>query len=830
MRVGVDYRILAVGRRLIDRGMPRYTQQQLRAVLDLETDDEYVLLCNADDDLGLIDPAIRTSPNVLVRSFPGSSNPPYPQQGDPATHLRRAEEYQDWIWAQGIDLYHATTPFLLQEPVLADFDACPTVATFYDLIPLVFPGHYLRDWPARDEYLRALMFLERADRLLAISEWSARDATFYLGVPSHRIDVASPIADAPFRPLDGPGVERTLRSLRRRIRVPESFVLAVTHLHHAKNLETLLTAYALLPTALRVQLPLVLGCAFDRASEEAIREQVEGLGIADDVVLTGLVTNEELAGLYNAAVLMVHPSRYEGFGLPVIEAMQCGTPVVTTTASSLPEAAGDAAVLVDPDDPEAFADAIETVASDHDRRRDLSTRGRKRAAGFSKAQLGQRTLDCYRRAARPRRDEQAGLRPRLALWTPLPPQPSGVSEYSVDLLDALRSTVDVETFVDDGVLPDVEIQRRHRVHHFRAFERRRRQRPFDAVVYQLGTNESHLFAYRNLEVHPGVVALHDLTLSHLLYTVAVHGGDREPFRRQVSEMEGPDAVDELDAIEAADGEERERRLSEFLFRFPMLQRVVDASPAQIVHYEAARFELANRYPTARPFVVPMGIAWRRGLRPGLERVTARGRLRLAETTFVIGALGIAHPFKRLESCLDAVSRLAEAHSQVLLAVVGEVFDPSYEHHLLERAAALGIGDRVRFTGRVPRKEFDDYLMACDVIVNLRYPFMKQMSATLIRGLAAARPAVITDLPAWSGIPEECCLRVAPGDREVTDLTHCLHLLATDEPRRRRMSDAAREFFEKEATIHRMADGYLDVIATACSDTGSSLSAREPLRP
>ena len=828
MRVGIDYRILAVGSRLIDRGMPRYTQQQVRAVLDVDTDDEFVLLCNADDDLGLIDPLIRTSPNVLVRSFPGSSNPPYPQQGDPATHLRRAEEYQDWIWGQGIDLYHATTPFLLHEPVLADFDACPTVATFYDLIPMVFPGHYLRDWPARDEYLRALMFLEKADRLLSISEWSARDATFYLGIPSHRIDVVPPVADASFRPLDGPGIERSLRSLRRRVRLPESFVLAVTHLHHAKNLETLLTAYAMLPAALRVQLPLVLGCAFDLASQKAIRDQVEALGIADDVVLTGLVTNEELAGLYNAAVLLVHPSRYEGFGLPVVEAMQCGTPVVTTTASSLPEVAGDAAVLVDPDDPAAFADAIENIATDHDCRRDLSARGRERAASFGGARVGQRTLDCYRMAARRRDDDRGGLPPRLALWTPLPPQPTGVSEYSANLLDALRPAVDVEVFVDDGVLPEGRILRRHRVHHFRAFDRRRRQHPFDAVVYQMGINKAHLFAYRNLQVHPGVVALHDLTLSHLLYTVAVHAGDREPFRRQLSEMEAEDAVDELDAIEAGDGDERELQLSEFLMRFPMLQRVVDSSPAQIVHYEAAAFELANRYPAARPFVVPMGIAWRRGLRPGLERVDARGRLRLAETTFVIGVLGIAHPFKRLESCVGAVSRLAQAGVPVLLAVVGEVFDPSYERHLAERAEELGVDGRMRFTGRVPSNEFDDYLVACDVVVNLRYPFMKHMSATLIRSLAAARPVVITDLPAWESIPEDCCLRVAPGDREVTDLTDCLHLLATDEPRRRRMSDAAREFFAKEGTIERMADGYLDVIAAAYPG-GRAGSRRAPER-
>src|SRR5436305_12014322 len=111
------------------------------------------------------------------------------------------------------------------------------------------------------------------------------------------------------------------------------------------------------------------------------------LGVADDLVLTGLVSDQELTTLYNAATLVVHPSRYEGFGLPVVEAMRCGAPVVTTTASSMPEAGGDAAVYVDPDDAYGFATAIQELGADPDRRRSMSERSLAQAAKFDKRQL-----------------------------------------------------------------------------------------------------------------------------------------------------------------------------------------------------------------------------------------------------------------------------------------------------------------------------------------------------------------------------------------------------------------------------------------------------------
>jgi len=813
MRIGIDYRILAVGSRLVNRGMGRYTQQQLRAVLGVDADNEYILLCNAGADLALIEPSVRTAPNVVVRSFPGEPGAAYPATADRATALRRAEEYQDWVWAQGIDLYHATTPFLLHQPVLNGFDACPVVATFYDVIPLVFPDRYLADWSVSETYLWALAFVGKADRLVAISEASRQDAVRYLGVPADRIEVAWPVADARFRPMAAEDVQDALLTLRRRARVPESFALSVTHLHHSKNLLGLLRAYAVLPRGLRGQLPLVVACHFDEFSEATVRRLAHDLGIGDDVVLTGLVSNAELAALYNAATMVVHPSRYEGFGLPLVEAMQSGTPVVTTTASALPEVAGDAALLVDPDDVDGLAEAMRSLWAEPSLRREMAARGLARARRFDGAQLARHTLDSYRKAVAPAGGPEARSRsrPHVAMWTPLPPQETGVAGYAAELVGALEASVDVEMFVDDGVVPRPDLLARHRIHHFSAFGRRHRQRPFDAVVYQMGATPLHLYMYAALRAHPGVVVLHDLTLSHVLYLQAHDGGDVEPFRQALREVEGRQALEEWLAIEDRQpGPDREKAMSDFFFQYPMLGGVVDDSLAQVVHYDAACGELARRYPRARPYLVPMGVRAAALDNPRMAALAARRRLAVDADAFVVGTFGVVHPFKRLESCLRAMSQLVASQPSAVLLVVGSPFHPSYADHLVATAHSLGVADHVRFTGHLPDAELDAMLAATDVVVNLRFPFMKQMSATILRAAAAGKPVVITDVPEWRFLPEEVCPRVPLGD-EVEALTACLAAFAGDAAGLQRAAAAARAFFEKEGTIDRLAHRYLEVL-------------------
>jgi len=814
MRVGIDYSFLRLGRRALKRGVCRYTNRQLIEVLREDRSNEYVLLCQAGTgDAALIPAEIRSRANVSVREGPARAVTPGQDPNAPETLLRLAAEHQDWVRREGIDLYHATTPVLVELPVFPRWDVCPMVASFYDAIPLLYPDQYLPGPAVRETYARGLEFLRSATRVLAISESARRDASLHLGIRADKIDVAPPVAEPCFRPLADDEVGATLRGLRQRVPLPSRYALAVVAVHYSKNLDTLFRAYSLLDPRLRELLPLVVCCDLDGPQDAGLRTLVDAAGIADDVVATGFVSDDELAALYNAATMVLHPSRQEGFGLPVLEAMHCGKPVIAARAGALPEVGGEAVLLLGPDDAEAWARAIEELYRDPGRRREMGDRGRARAEEFSPRRLGEATLATYGRAAAAP-GWAADSRRRVAVWTPFPPQASGVADYSLELLDELRRECDLEVFVDDGVLPSAALLARYAVHHFRAFPRRHALAPFDTIVYQVGASPFHLYMQDALREWPGIVVLHDLAWSYLRLWHRRQSSDEAGFEGELGALEGEEALREYRAIVGGSG--AHRPLDVFLDDHLMLGDVVARSRAQVVLLESVGRELERRYPKARPYLVPMGVADPYRGRPALEASQARSSLGIGSGTFVVGALGILSATKRLAECVRAFREVVDHHDDSLLLFVGLWYEASFQRELADLVGQLGLGPRVRFAGHVPAPEFRAHLLSCDVVLSLRHPCKKEISASLMRAIAAGKPVVVSDVREWSHLPREFCWRVPTGSAEVGVLAAQLRVLAADPALRASMGARARAYFEEHGTVQGMASGYLRVIDAVCA--------------
>lgn len=463
---------------MLTRGIPRYIHQQLRAVLRHGSEHEYVLLHGASDAVTRLPEDVRAAPGVTLRVFPGGGLSP------PEQTLRATEELEAWLVRERIDVFHTPAPWLQMATVFPRIDACPVVTTAYDFIPTLF--HELLAGPLREGWRLAVEQMRCSTRLIAISYATARDATVYAHVPPDRIDVACPHADPWFRPLPPDVLETTLARLRRRLDILGRFVMTVSYAgFRHKNLDTLLEAYRRLPASLRQTLPLVV-VGTQQAAPGALGDICWRLGITADVRVTDVVSDDEIVALYNAATLVVCPSRYEGFGMPIVEAMQCGTPVVTTTASSMPEVSGDAAWLVHPEDASAFADAIATLAGDEARRRALREAGLERAKRFTSDALGLATLASYRRAAASgggtSSDDVIPHRPRIALRMPNPVLAADRARTAIETADALRDTASVDLYVTgDGAL-DVELLQRFRIRDAGAFDRVHGGRPYDGVL------------------------------------------------------------------------------------------------------------------------------------------------------------------------------------------------------------------------------------------------------------------------------------------------------------------------------------------------------------
>lgn len=317
---------------------------------------------------------------LRVRRWPGSTEAP----------LRRLlweQIVQPWALARTWpDLVHALA---FAGPLISPR---PQVVTVYDLSFVHYPALLPA---ARRAYLRLATrwTCRRARRVIAISDSTARDLTATFGIPADRIDVAVPGVSAVFRPLP----PEEVAAFRRAKGLPERFLLFVGTLEPRKNLPVLLRAYAALPEAERAQVPLILGGGRGWMYDE-IFQTIEAHGLVGAVHLPGYLAAEELPLWYNAAEAFVYPSVFEGFGLPVVEALACGTPVLVSDVSSLPEAAGDTGYRLPPDDVAAWTDALAHVLRDASWRESAAQKGVAHAARFTWAHTAAQTVASYHRA------------------------------------------------------------------------------------------------------------------------------------------------------------------------------------------------------------------------------------------------------------------------------------------------------------------------------------------------------------------------------------------------------------------------------------------------
>lgn len=296
---------------------------------------------------------------------------------------------QQWLVPQLLRQRARTAPVLFHSPyyLMPYRPGAPTVLTHYDLIPLRFPAYVTRR--ARLIFRTAMrLALRAARRVVAISEASRRDLLAAFAVAPDRVTTTPLAPDPSFRPQSTVAIS----DLRIRYALPARFVLYLGINKPHKNLVTLLHAYARLPAAAP---PLVIAGAWDDRYPEPKQTAIR-LDLTARVRFLGPVAEPDLPALYTAATAFVFPSRYEGFGLPVLEAMACGTPVACSNVSSLPEIAGDAALQFDPDDAGAIAQAIQRLVEEATLCADLQARGVAQAARFTWEHTAARTLSSYR--------------------------------------------------------------------------------------------------------------------------------------------------------------------------------------------------------------------------------------------------------------------------------------------------------------------------------------------------------------------------------------------------------------------------------------------------
>ena len=364
MRIAID------ARKLRDYGIGTYVRNLLRHLSRIDSTTEYVLLCR---------PADSEMVEELGRNFRAIAEP------TPAYSVREQFTIPMDLRREGVDLFHAP------HYVLPPLTPCPSVVTIHDCIHLRFP-QYL---PSRLAYAYARGSLwiaaHRSARILTVSEASKRDIRRYFRVPERKIAVIYNAIDERFAEIPTP---QEIERVRERYQLNDPYVLYAGNIKPHKNLERLIEAfYALRRRGFEQVKLLIIG---DEISKYAtLRRAVHRHKLHKHVRFFGFVPDQTLAILYRLAKVFVFPSLYEGFGLPPLEAMASGTPVITSNVSSLPEVVGDAALLIDPYEPDALADAMARVLTDSTLQEDLRRKGFARVREFSWERSVRRVREIY---------------------------------------------------------------------------------------------------------------------------------------------------------------------------------------------------------------------------------------------------------------------------------------------------------------------------------------------------------------------------------------------------------------------------------------------------
>ncbi len=269
------------------------------------------------------------------------------------------------------------------------FPPCPMVVTVHDVAFKRYPDFF----SPRDRLLFATLLPATLRRASAVITGSRHAQQEILKAYPYLADKVHVTLDAPGAMFHPTCQEELLQSMHARYGIHTAYILAVGNIQPRKNLVRLIKAFALIRQQIESVQLVIVGKAQWQSS--AVYEEVKHLGLEQDIVFTGYVPDEDLALLYNAAQVFVYPSIYEGFGLPILEAMACGTPVVTSNTSSMPEIAGNAAILVDPYQVDEIQAAIQRILRDPDLSLSLSQEGLKRAEAFSWLGTARDTLRVY---------------------------------------------------------------------------------------------------------------------------------------------------------------------------------------------------------------------------------------------------------------------------------------------------------------------------------------------------------------------------------------------------------------------------------------------------
>ncbi|HUX29977.1 MAG TPA: glycosyltransferase [Thiobacillus sp.] len=691
----------------------------------------------------------------------------------------------------------------------------PTAVTLYDLIPYIHRKPYLENPAVEAWYLGKIEHLRHADLWLAISESSRREGIAHLGLPDDRSVNISTDADAHFQPLKISAESE--QAMRQKYGLSRPFVMYTGGIDHRKNIDGLIRAFSRLPASLRKAHQLAIVCSAQPESRHMLEQLAAQQGLSkDELVLTGFVPEDDLVALYNLCALFVFPSWHEGFGLPALESMRCGAPVIGANTSSLPEVIGWNDALFDPHSDESMASAIERALLDATFRADLVRHGKTQSAKFSWNVSAQRAIAAMERLhaerqAMPEINNIVGRRPRLAFVSPLPPEKSGIADYSAELLPELARHYEIDVIIAQDAISDPWVQANCPARSVQWFVENSDR--YERVLYHLGNSTFHQHMFALLKAIPGVVVLHDFFLSGIVAHGDVYGFTPGCWSRELYGSHGYAAL--CDYFHAKD-------TADVVWKYPCSLSVIQDSLGVIAHSPNS-LRLAEKWYGGESTdwaVIPL----MRDFRISADKESARKALGFGTEDFLVCAFGILGPHKLNQRLLQAWLKSPLAQDKVChLVFVGENHPGDYGQALLATIRRSGLAGNIRITGWADMEVFRQYLAAADIGVQLRTLSRGETSAAVLDCMNYGLATIVNANGSMADLEDEAVWKL-PDEFSDEQLIEALETLWQDETRRHEMGEYARNLILREHNPRTCAEQYGEAIERFYQSAASGLPA------
>ena len=767
----------------INRGIGVYFKNVFNYMVKQSFIDSWYVVVSRPETLQVLDPWVLEKVHIICNEY-----------FEPTIDYSRTEKYtealESFIEEFNIDVYWNPNPLMVNVLFPAKNLNCHMTTTLYDLIPLIIP----QGWndSITGEYMRRIEFLrENPVTSFCISGYTKKDVEKYIGKGNHHSILLAADSGLFYKSVKK-GHQHTKRYK----------ILYTGGMNDRKNLFGALEAFALFCEKYKdVELAqlseFILVCSLTEEERKKLDKKLKELKISDRVVLTGFVSNERLAELYQSCDLFFFPSRYEGFGLPILEAMLAGAYVLSANNSSLPEVVGNHGMFCDADDVHDMAGKLYVALQKSLNESQKAKRKRQEyALSFSWEKTARETLEIMRGA------KAISEKKKIALVTPWPNQKTGIANFEFKLLPYLSKYFEIDVFIDDTIVKPDKLEKNPYGKLFSIKELDVRIEDYKKVIYEIGGNaDFHVEIYKKLKKYGGIAEVHDFILLHFFNWAFYKNGEKEIYQQALVDAYGKEEGEKLFSLTKKNFASIDDK------KFTMAESIVNISDKTIFHNQWSVNQLSKKENVA---VIPLACFNKEQITEQEKKNSQEKIKKLLndQNEVLIGCFGFVNINKRPYVIIDAVKQLIADGYNVKLCFFGKESEGLELNKYIKKA---GLDKAVYVTGYLERSEYITGLERTDIVVNLRYPSMGESSGPLCEAFKYGKPVLVSNNNQYKEYPDEVCWKVPIDDSETVVLTAMLEQLIIDKKTRFVLGDNARKYAEKVLSPERIAGYYAELL-------------------